>query len=298
MKKILVVYNPVSGTRNIINIPKLVKHELEKRGYAYTWFETEPVPKQALGQFAGEHFDLIIAIGGDGTVYEVANFLLEHNLKTPLGIVANGSANFLATSLGIPVFPAQRALNFALYQKPQPLDAMLINKKHHGLIAAGQGYESVFIRGATRAMKRRFGFFAYVVSFFKTFLPYSKKPYNIVVDGTRYRTVGKAALIFNMIAITRGIPLDKKIKPNDGILNLIIINPRSILEMIGITFIFILGLSDRINPKIQKFTGKSMSINTKHGKEIQVDGEIFKGKNLQAEAKHQALQVIYKKEFK
>ena len=115
-------------------------------------------------------------------------------------------------SLGIPIVPPHRAIHFALNEKAQPLDMMRVNRKHYALVAAGQGYDAIFMKGANRKMKRKYGFFAYFLSFLRTFFTYYTHPYKIVVDGQHLQTAGKLAIIFNVLSLT-GLSFGKDKKP-------------------------------------------------------------------------------------
>lgn len=293
---VLVIYNPVAGAKTLRWNASVIQNFFKQKNVTVTWFETEPKPHHSLDQFQNALFDRIIVIGGDGTVRDVAHFLIKNNIKIPLAIVAQGTGNILATSLNIPIFPIQRALAYAITKNPQPLDVMHINEKYYGLIAAGQGYDSLFIKGATRILKRQFGIFAYIFSFLKTFFRYTTHKYTIVIDGKRHHAVGKLAIVFNILSIS-GIPIDHAISPQDGIVNLVIVHFRSLWDFIKISASFLCRIPLKKIPKIQTFTGKTISINQKKGKEIQIDGEVFKAQNLQIKVLPKALMIIYDKKF-
>jgi len=294
MKKVLVIYNPVSGAKKFRASPHDIQQHLLKKNIDYTWFETIPARHQPFKNIISEKFDLIIAVGGDGTIREVAHYLIQNKLSIPLAIIAQGSANLLATSLGIPIFPPMRALNFALTKSAQPLDVMHVNNKHFALIAAGQGYDALFIKGATRRLKRQFGFFAYIYSFLRTFFTYRNRKFKIIVDGKHIKTAGKLAIVFNLISIS-GIPIHDKISPQDGIVDLAVLSPRSLLDLLKIIILF--PFRRHLTPKVQLFHGKHIVIQKLGATEIQLDGEIYPGKQLEIHVIQKALQIIYEKKF-
>ena len=101
MKKYLAIINPISGTGSKKSIPELL-------GQAYssadgelflTYTKAAGHAEELARRAAEEGFEEVIAVGGDGTVNEVARALLGTN--TALGIVPKGSGNGLARSLGI-----------------------------------------------------------------------------------------------------------------------------------------------------------------------------------------------------
>jgi diacylglycerol kinase (ATP) len=292
--KIFVIYNPVSGLRWIDNASKIKKILLDRK-VDYTWFETKPVPHQDFSIFFQEKYDRVLAVGGDGTVREVAQFFIENKILVPLAIIPLGSANVLASTLGIPLFPVVNSLEFALTCFPQTLDAISVNRQYHALICAGQGYDTSLINQTTRKLKKQYGVFAYLISFLRTFFLYFNHRYTIVVDGKRYETVGKIAIVLNGLSVL-GIPLDKKISPSDGILDVVVFNPYTLWDIFHALFYsFWRGM--RRTPRVQIFSGKEISINQRRGKFIQIDGEVFRAKNLQMRVVPSVINIVYKKKF-
>lgn len=283
-KKVLVIYNPMSGARKLINAEALIKETLEKEGYAYDFFMTLPQERQPLERFLGKKYDRIVVAGGDGTVAEVTSFLIHNKLKTPLVIIPRGSANLLALSLGIPM-QVRWALLHGLKKEGKLLDAMCVNRKYYGMIAAGLGYDTMIMKKTTRTLKRKLGFFAYLWTVLKTIFVYRSQPYYISVDGYRQKVMAKTILAFNLLPMG-DIKLIKpvigtSISPNDGLLNVFAVNPRPVRELFRFKKIF------------QIFEGKQISIKTKKERHFQIDGNVYKGKSLTIDVLPQAIRIVY-----
>ena len=183
MRRALVVFNPVSGLAFLRPSRTRIRSALERHGLRVTWIETRADGNDELWQAVRKQFDRVIVIGGDGTVREVAQLLLDAGTKTPMAIIGMGTGNMLASSLGIPLSPLDRAIDFAVNAPADDIDVLRVNKRRVCLIGAGQGYDTLFIQGATRDLKRRSGPLAYIWSLLRTFLPYRARRYTIVVDG-------------------------------------------------------------------------------------------------------------------
>lgn len=108
MGKILIVHNPVSGPYRRLHSPTLIHRWLEKQGIEFVWFDTTGEQKQPLEEYIQDDIDRIIVVGGDGTVREVADFLIRNDIKTPMGIIAKGTGNVIASSLSIPTLSIQQ----------------------------------------------------------------------------------------------------------------------------------------------------------------------------------------------
>ncbi len=296
MRRILVVFNPVSGLTFLRPSRSTIRAELERHGAKVTWMETRADGNDEIREAVAKEFDRIIVIGGDGTVREMAQLLLESGKKTPLAIMAHGTGNILASSLGIPLFPLRRAVKFALRGKADDIDVLKINGSRISLIGAGQGYDTLFIQGATRIMKQRIGPLAYIWSFIRTFLPYRGQRYTIVVDGVRHQTVGKLVLALNIFSLI-GIPIERSVSAHDGLIDVFVLNPRTIWETLWTGFAFAARRPRSSIPRLQAFQGKRVSIRQRKGSNIQIDGEIYGDKHLDIKILPGALSLVHRKPF-
>lgn len=296
MRRVLVVFNPISGLTFLRQSRSAIRAELDRHGARVTWVETRADGNDEIREALTKEFDRVIVIGGDGTIREVAELLLESGKKTPLAIMAQGTGNMLASSLGIPLFPLRQALKFALQGKADDIDVFRINGSRICLIGAGQGYDTLFIQGATRLMKQRIGPLAYVWSFIRTFFFYRASRYTIVIDGVRHQVVGKLVLALNIFSLI-GIPIERAVSAHDGLIDVFVLNPRTIWETIWTGFAFAARRPRSAIPRLQAFQGKHVSIRQRKGSNIQVDGEIYGDKHLDIEILPGALSLVHRKPF-
>lgn len=104
MRKALVIYNPAAGRFPVKPFLKAIETELVKAGWSADIVATQSGDHAVqLGrQAAAEEYDAAIAVGGDGTVGQVASGLL--GSETALGILPAGTSNVWAQELGLPSF--------------------------------------------------------------------------------------------------------------------------------------------------------------------------------------------------
>ena len=102
-KRIVFILNPISGTHSKKEIPGLIDKLLDKEQFDYELRLTEYAGHAAeiAKESAAEGIDVVVAIGGDGTVNEVARSLV--HTETALGIIPCGSGNGLARHLCLPL---------------------------------------------------------------------------------------------------------------------------------------------------------------------------------------------------
>jgi len=169
--------------------------------------------------------------------------------------------------------------------KGKPLDAMRINKKYYGMIAAGCGYDTLVMRKTTRSLKRKIGALAYLWTVLKTIFIHRGKPYKLSVDGKREMIIAKTIISFNILPlghlkITKPF-IGNQIFPNDGLLNILAFNPRPIRDFF------------KFKKAIKTFQGKKISIKTKKEGKFQIDGNVFKGNSITIEVLPKAIHIAY-----
>lgn len=102
-KEILFIVNPKSGVQGKRNIPKQIEKGIDKRKFDFSIVETKYIAHacEITRDAVGMGIDIVVAVGGDGTVNEVARSLV--GTATALGILPCGSGNGMARHLGIPL---------------------------------------------------------------------------------------------------------------------------------------------------------------------------------------------------
>lgn len=296
MPHVLVVSNPVSGSAWLRPSESTVRRILTHLGADISWIETQPTVTDTFRHTVTEPFDRIIVIGGDGTLREVAQILLDAGKRTPLAVLARGSANIVASVLGIPLFPLPRALEFALHGRSETIDVLRINGRHICLTGAGQGYDTLFITATPRALKRRIGVLAYAWSFVRTFLPYRAQRFTIVVDGRRHQVLAKIVVALNAFGIA-GMPIERSISAHDGQIDVFVLNPRTVWEILWTILGFLTRRPRERIPRLVTFRGKHVSIRQRKGRRVQIDGEVYPDKHLDIEVLPRALTLVHERPF-
>lgn len=157
------IFNPVSGQGDAEADLAYLRSQFDP-AFDLVVYETSPergaglLAKQSLQQGA----DLVIVSGGDGTINAVAGSLMETSI--PLGIVPRGTANAVASALGIPT-DLQSACQVILTGKPHLIDIARCNG-HPMVLLAGIGLEADVIKRASRETKDRWGILAYILAGF------------------------------------------------------------------------------------------------------------------------------------
>ena len=102
LKKLMLIINPVSGRRTSLRFLPDIINIFAQKDYAVTVFPTAKRGDATdFARLYGSEFDLIVCIGGDGTLNEVITGIVDGGCQTPLGYIPSGSTNDFAACHGI-----------------------------------------------------------------------------------------------------------------------------------------------------------------------------------------------------
>lgn len=194
--KAVIIANPVSGTK----MWQDKEHLIVARLSAYYDLEVLTTTKDIDGielakQAIKDKPDIIIACGGDGTVTEVANVLV--NTQCKLGIIPMGTANALAHVLmGISskIIPVEQACDLIIDGQTQTIDTAYCNDELM-LLLAGIGYEQSMVEKADRDSKNESGQLAYLSGFFQAFSEQKAQTLYVTLDDNQMQEVNTNSFI-------------------------------------------------------------------------------------------------------
>jgi diacylglycerol kinase (ATP) len=187
-KKISFIINPISGGINKQHFPALIGRYLDRNLFDLEInFTRSAEHNLELAQQAAEtKKDIVIAVGGDGTINNIAKYMV--NTGILFGIIPQGSGNGLARHLKIPLdnTKAIKVIN-KLHRKN--IDTGMANDQFF-LNVAGAGFDAHVSWMFANAPKR--GFWSYTKITLNEFANYKPQSYELIVDG---KTVTKDAFI-------------------------------------------------------------------------------------------------------
>ena len=224
-----------------------------------------------LARRAAPDADMLMAIGGDGTVSEVSGVARESGL--PLAIVPAGSTNIIARSLGIPT-NARSAIRLAWgANRLRTIDAGLSNDTTF-LHMAGAGLDSMLFDLSNPALKRRVGWMAYVPAAISALrqplATYTIRSTERTLEGVQSPLV----LVANGAAIIAPrIRVDREIAVDDGWLDVFVVTatrPRDIARVMASLAMQQL----RRTPYVEAWRTKAVEISSEPGIKVQFDGDV------------------------
>lgn len=292
-RKILFIINPRSGLKirglkirqEIERIASKNKKDIEIvetlfRGQGTEW------AKKALK----EHFSTVVAVGGDGTINDVASALVGQDID--FGVIPAGSGNGFARNYGIPLQP-EKALDLIFnYEQSRKIDVGVANH-HYFFNVLGIGFDAVIAEEFEKLGVR--GPLPYFWAGFKTFLRYSPQQIELVENGEGILYQPFLLCFANGKQFGNGAIIAPYAQENDGLLNMVMITSLKWYQaLIHLPKLF--NGAIHTVPFVTEKTVQSAEVHANQPIRAHVDGEIFPGSNLiKISVKKQALNIISSK---
>ncbi len=219
------IVNPAAGSGYAAQEAENIRRELENRGVPYQMlFTQQPGHATALAAEAARIPGCagVIALGGDGTAYEVACGMLDTGV--PMGIIPVGTGNDFIKTIHTPKKPLE-ALDFILTHPARPVDVGQLNDRMF-LNVCGTGFDVTVLECTLSAKKYCRGIFPYLIGLIKGIFKYRPVHVRYTVDGATQERDVLVCSIANGRYIGGGIPICLDARPDDGELDLVIVENR------------------------------------------------------------------------
>ena len=291
MKKkssIVFILNPHSGTQSKMQLPALIDSTLNKEKFCHKVLFTE-YPGHAADiakQCVDANTDIVVAVGGDGTINEVARSIV--HTQTALGIIPCGSGNGLARHLCIPLDP-RKAIDIINNCKIEALDYGVINNLPF-FCTCGMGFDAFISLKFAEAGKR--GPITYIENVLREGLKYKPETYE-VEDETGTKKY-KAYLIAcaNASQYGNNAYIAPKATMTDGLMDVIVMEPFTAFDAPQIS-IDLMNRTLDMNSKIKTFRAKSIHIHRSKPGAIHFDGDpIMTGSDIDVHIEAQGIRII------
>ena len=267
-----VIINPVAGNGHAKRIGEKVMEVLLSRSIACKAFYTESPGHATLlaKESAKRGTETVLAVGGDGTAYEVASGLVHS--ASALGLIPAGTGNDFIKSIGVPKSPME-ALDHILSHPPRQLDMGRLNDKLF-LNVCGTGFDVSVLEYSLKAKKLVRGMLPYLYGVIRTIFSFKPVAMHIVIDEeTTLQGTFLQCSVANGRYIGGGIPISPTSLVNDGLLDVVVLRSIPNWKM----FFYLPGL---LMGKVHSFAitshyrCRSVTIDAP-GMHLNVDGEIL-----------------------
>ena len=275
IRRVLLIANPAS--RRGQGLLASAKRAFQRRGVECEVVVTEYAGHA--GQIATERhgaFDAVFSLGGDGTAMEVAGALADTGYL--VGALPGGTGNLLARALGTPL-GMDRAVGALLEGDERRIDLGRLQDGRRFAIAAGVGIDVSMVQQTPKWMKKLFGVGAYAVigslAAIRIIMRRKLIQASVTVDGVTETGAATTIMVANFGALlSERITLGPEIQSDDGVLDVCVFSPRSVLDGIRIMW-RLLRRDFSSHPAMRYRRGSRIRIETDPPCEAQADGELI-----------------------
>jgi diacylglycerol kinase (ATP) len=274
VKRAGVVYNPIKVT-DLPALTKRVETFMSEHGWdTPLWLETT-VEDPGVGmcqRAVKEDCDVVVIAGGDGTVMAAATAMA--GCDVPLSILPTGTGNLLARNLDLPINDEEACLEIAISGRVRPIDVASVDDDRRFAVMAGLGFDAAIMRDAPEGLKKAVGWPAYVVSAAKHLRGRGIRVTITIDDGQPLHRRVRTVVVGNVGKLQGNIPLLPDAKPDDGVLDVVVIATRNVIDWARVTGRVVrrAHVPDR---RMERFTAKHVLVEASHREPRQLDGDVI-----------------------
>jgi diacylglycerol kinase (ATP) len=287
-QKIVFIINPKSGIAKKENIGNQIIMHLDKERYDYKIAYTEYAGHaiELTKQYVENGTEIVVAVGGDGSVNEIVNGLKGSKVK--LGIIPLGSGNGLARFLKIPLL-IKEAIEVINRDKFIAIDTVNVNDTVFVSIA-GIGFDALVAKRFAKYHKR--GFWSYLTIATKEYRMYRPRKYKITINGELITRRALMVVFANSDQFGYNTSIAPQASIEDGLVDVCIVKKVPVYKMFF--FIHLLFLKQLNKTKyLEIIKAEEVFISRKRNKVVNIDGDPVKiSKQLHIKVNHLALNVI------
>lgn len=271
MSRLHFIFNPVAGNGASKKAFAQMEELLRRQGIEYSVASSEyaghalELTRQALREGHG----CIVAVGGDGTVREVAQEMVDSGV--PLGVLPCGTGNDMVRALHIPQDPAE-ALNILLDGEVRPMDAALANGKLFFNVG-GFGFDVDVLINTDRYKKRFSGLTAYTMGLFRALIGLKLRRVRLITEEGEFESNALLVAACNGTHFGGGMNVAPLANPSDGLLDICVINDVTRRTVVFILMKFIKGQHLNL-PIVRYFKAKEITVYSDPESRLQLDGEV------------------------
>lgn len=267
-KSILFLINPKSGVGGKKRLPGLIEKFIDKVKYDFTIAYTQYAGHacELASEAAKNGVDVVVAVGGDGTINEVARSII--HTSTALGVIPCGSGNGFARHLGIPI-NMRKAIDFINKAQPVAIDYGKLNGNPF-FCACGVGFDALVSNDFANGGRR--GMLSYVQKTLVDWVTYKPEVYEVELDSVKktYKAFviacGNASQYGNNAYITPFASM------RDGMLSVSVLAPFAPVEVPKIVAQLFNNTLDK-NSRMTTFAARKIKIKRKEEGPVHYDGE-------------------------
>lgn len=293
-QRVGIVYNPIKV--ELDDLKAGIEAEPASAGWTVSWLPTseDDVGQGPAREALDAGADLVIAVGGDGTVRAVAEVM--RGTGIPLALLPSGTGNLLARNLDLTLDDMAHSLATAFGGGTRAIDVAGIEitredrtkDSHAFLVMAGTGLDAKIMSNTDPELKKRVGWLAYARALVPVLRDNSVLKLQYKVDSDRVRSArAQGIVVGNCGSLPANIMLLPDAVVDDGLLDVIVLKPQSIGGWLAVLVkIFWENgvvkrtkagrkMADLKSDSVAMHQGKSLTVKLSRPEEVELDGDPF-----------------------
>jgi YegS/Rv2252/BmrU family lipid kinase len=221
--------------------------------------------------------DVVVAVGGDGAVFQVVNALAESDVI--VGIIPKGTGNLLAGNLDIPK-DLKKAVDVLVTGTPRRIDlgrVTIEGADRDFAVACGVGFDAVVMDATDPAQKRRWGKLAYVANAIREGGKMQDATHEITIDGEKMTTRAAQVFVANFGRLGALMEPRRRVIPDDGLLDVIIVRASGPLSGLraGLDVLRQRELGETDGGRVERHRAREVTISSSPRQLVETDGSVI-----------------------
>ncbi|HEY7970757.1 MAG TPA: diacylglycerol kinase family protein [Candidatus Limnocylindrales bacterium] len=246
------------------------------------------------GRAVKDQLDMVVAVGGDGAVWQVVNALAESEVV--LGIIPKGTGNLLAGNLEIPK-AIDKAVKVLLEGKPRTIDlgrVTLDGADKDFAVACGIGFDAVVMDATEADQKRRWGKLAYVASAVREGRRVQEVKYEITIDGKTLKTAAAQVFIANFGRVGSIVEPRRRVIADDGKFDVFVVKAGGPVEglLAGWSALRQKQLGETSDRRVLRARATEVTVTSTPAQLVETDGSVIGKTPISARIRPAALRVM------
>ncbi|MFI3240068.1 MAG: YegS/Rv2252/BmrU family lipid kinase [Bacteroidales bacterium] len=286
--KVLAIVNPIAGGGSKVELPGMLRSKIDDKLFDLEIVYTEYAghATEITNRATAEGYYAVIAVGGDGTINEVAAAL--RDTQTALGIIPCGSGNGLARHLDIPI-DYLGAIDIVNRNIVKELDYCTVNNRPF-FCTCGVGFDAHVSEKFAKSKKR--GAFTYLQKALVEYLRYRNMEYTLIVDN---RVITEKAFLIacgNASQYGNNAFITPNANMHDGEIDVTVLLPFTPLDTALLGLLLFTKHIDQ-NTNINSFRAKELTIKRPKAGVMHIDGEpVIMDADLDIKCHHRGIKIM------
>lgn len=283
-KSAMVIINPTSGKEQAPNYEEILKKTLKEQysNVVIQHTKDEGDATRFAKEAGQEQYDLVVSLGGDGTVNETVNGLAGFDHPPVLGIIPMGTVNDLARSLNIPMDP-EKAIELLIKGQQKTVDIGQVNGRYFTNVL-GIGNATKAVHDVEIKEKSKLGVLAYIKAIANEILEDYVFPIKLDMDDQSWEGDVAVVLVALIDSLGGNKSVFSDVEKGDGHFHIFAIKRLNFSKLVNMAPALLSGAIEK-SENVEYFVSKTINIKALNNQkqESDIDGE--KGPDLPLELK-------------